>query len=137
MNDSKLEQAKLLIKSISLSLPSDEHSYELHTKKLDAFIKAWCECDSPPTEAELKVVQNHLKHVIDEVNTDLSDRLGTEIEDALSKANAMEVPFEAEIIASNPDGNARVAALITALRTVEGTLEEVFEAMGFTVPVPE
>ena len=78
-----------------------------------------------------------IKHVIDEVNTDLSDRLGTEIEDALSKANAMEVPFEAEIIASNPDGNARVAALITALRTVEGTLEEVFEAMGFTVPVPE
>ena len=67
MNDSKLEQAKLLIKSISLSLSSDEHSYELHTKKLDAFIKAWCECDSPPTEAELKVVQNHLKHVIDEV----------------------------------------------------------------------
>ena len=78
-----------------------------------------------------------IKHVIDEVNTDLSDRLGTEIEDALAKANAMEVPFEAEIIASNPEGNARVAALISALRTVEGTLEEVFEAMGFTVPVPE
>ena len=78
-----------------------------------------------------------IKHVIEANNTELAARLGTEIQDALSKANALNIPFEAEIVPSNPDGNKRVAALIAALRTVEGTLEEAFAAMGFTVPVPE
>ena len=78
-----------------------------------------------------------MKRQIEMVNKDLAARLGTEIQDALNKANAMQIPFEAEIIASNPAGNARVAALIKSLRTVEGTLEEVFTTLGFTIPVPE
>jgi putative iron-regulated protein len=84
-----------------------------------------------------EVTGKGVKDVISETDSAIADRLETEIEDALAKANGMEVPFEAEIVATNAEGNARVAALISALRTVEGTLEEVFVLMGFSVPVPE
>ncbi len=84
-----------------------------------------------------KVIGKGIKHVIEGINPTLAARLGTEIENALNKANALKIPFEAEIVSDNPEGNARVAALIASLRTVEGSLEEAFMALGLTVPVPE
>ena len=42
-----------------------------------------------------------------------------------------------EIASGNTEGNARVLALITALRTQEKTMEEVFRGLGFAIPNPE
>ena len=50
----------------------------------------------------------------------------------------MQVPFDQEIAKSNPEGNARVEALISALRLdAEKTMEAIFTKMGFAVPMPE
>ena len=84
-----------------------------------------------------KVEGTSVKDVVSDSDSALADRLETEIADALAKANALQTPFESEIAPGNTEGNARVASLIGALRTVEGTLEEVFTAMGFSVPVAE
>ena len=78
-----------------------------------------------------------VKDVVADTDSALADRLATEITSALDLANALQIPFESEIAPGNTEGNTRVQSLITALRTVEGTLEEVFTAMGFSVPVAE
>ncbi|MEC9466773.1 MAG: imelysin family protein [Myxococcota bacterium] len=78
-----------------------------------------------------------VQDVVADTDSALADRLGTEIMAALDLANALQIPFESEIAPGNTEGNGRVQSLITALRTVEGTLEDVFTAMGFSVPVAE
>ena len=79
-----------------------------------------------------------LKSVVEETDADLAAQLDTQLNDALVKANAMQVPFDQEIAKSNPEGNARVEALISALRLdAEKTMEAIFAKMGFAVPMPE
>ena len=84
MDDSKLEQAKLLIKSISLSLTTNEQAYELSSQELDAFIKDWCESESPPSKAELTTIQSHLKRIIDEV----TDKKSVTLQDIVKQKKA-------------------------------------------------
>jgi putative iron-regulated protein len=78
-----------------------------------------------------------IKDVVAELDADLATQLETEIQASLDAANALQVPFDNEIAAGNTEGNARVLALITALRTQEDTLEEVFRGFGFAVPAAE
>ena len=78
-----------------------------------------------------------IKDVVAAFDADLAARLEAEIQASLDAANAMQVPFDLEIASGNTEGNARVQALITALRTQEGTLEEVFRGFGFAIPNPE
>lgn len=78
-----------------------------------------------------------IKDVVAAFDADLAARLESEIQASLDAANALQIPFDNEIAAENADGNARVQALITALRTQEKTMEEVFRGFGFAVPAPE
>jgi putative iron-regulated protein len=70
------------------------------------------------------------------VDPALADRVRAEIAVSRAAAEALVPPFDREIARDNPDGNARVRALGTALRTQEATLIEVFEAFGLTPEIP-
>ena len=78
-----------------------------------------------------------IKAVVESFDADLAARLESEIQASLDAANALQPPFDMEIASGNTEGNARVLALITALRTQEKTLEEVFRGFGFAIPNPE
>ncbi len=78
-----------------------------------------------------------VSHVVADLDEDLDASLKAKIAETLATANALQTPFEAEIKPGNTAGNSRVQALITKLRDTEKSLEEVFEALKYTVPVPE
>ena len=75
-----------------------------------------------------------VKDVIATLDSTMASRIGTQIVDALAKANALIVPFESEIAPGNSAGHARVGGLIASLKTLERSLEEVFVQMDFKVP---
>ncbi|MEM9190858.1 MAG: imelysin family protein, partial [Myxococcota bacterium] len=75
--------------------------------------------------------------IVAQVDMALADRLRTEIAASVTAAEALQPPFDQEIASGNTAGNDRVRALITALRTQEATLQEVFAAFGLTVEIPE
>jgi len=77
-----------------------------------------------------------IKDVVSAVDSVLAERLDDEISESLALANALVPPFDQEIAAGNTAGRARVQALVTALRTQEETLEEVFRKLGLTIPEP-
>jgi len=77
-----------------------------------------------------------IKDVVATVDSALAQRLDDEIAQSLMLANALVPPFDQEIASGNTAGRARVQALITALRTQEKTLEEVFRKLGLTIPEP-
>ena len=78
-----------------------------------------------------------IKDVVAALDSELADQLETEIAASLSAANALNTPFDVEIALDNTEGRERVQTLITALRTQEQTLEEVFRGFGLAVPVVE
>lgn len=67
----------------------------------------------------------------------LATSITQQIEQSLSLANALQVPFDREIAADNPAGNARVEALIESLYEQRVLLEEAFELYGLErIPDP-
>ena len=84
-----------------------------------------------------KVEGPSLKDAIADVDSALADRLTTEIADSLAKANELPTPFDQAIASGNDAGRAKVMALITALRTQESTMEEIFQLLELTIPQPE
>ena len=75
--------------------------------------------------------------VVKAANAELADRLDAQINQSLSLANALVVPFENEIASGNAEGNARVTALITSLQQQETILFEVFDLFGLSVTIPQ
>ena len=75
--------------------------------------------------------------VVKAANAELADRLDAQINQSLSLANALVVPFENEIAPGNADGNARVTALVMSLKQQEAILFEVFDLFGLSVTIPE
>jgi putative iron-regulated protein len=67
----------------------------------------------------------------------LAEHLDEHITESLELANDLEPPFDQEIALDNDEGRARVEALITALRDQEEALEDVFTALGLTIPETE
>jgi putative iron-regulated protein len=86
---------------------------------------------------ESSVTGTGIKDVVAALDSDLAEQLGTEIQASLDAANALQTPFDNAIAVDNEDGRAGVQALITALRTQESTMEEVFRAFELDVPVAE
>ena len=84
-----------------------------------------------------KVEGASLKDAIADVDSALADRLTSEIADSLAKANDLPTPFDQAIASGNEAGRAKVMALITALRTQESTMEEIFQLLELTIPQPE
>jgi putative iron-regulated protein len=78
-----------------------------------------------------------IKDVVATLDSELADRLEEEIAASLSAANALNTPFDQEIAIDNTEGRERVQTLITALRTQEQTMEEVFRGFELSVPVVE
>lgn len=78
-----------------------------------------------------------IRDVVASVDPALASRLGDEIEASVTAAEALMPPFDQEIAPTNEEGNARVETLITALRTQESTLSEVFSLLGLSVEIPE
>jgi len=79
-----------------------------------------------------------VKSVVEDVDSELADKLSAQLADALAKANALQTPFDQEISKSNMEGNARVTALISALQDdAEKTMQTIFTELGFTVPMVE
>jgi putative iron-regulated protein len=85
------------------------------------------------------LVQAHgVRDVVHAKDPALATQLDERIETSLALAEALQPPFDREISADNPDGNERVRALITSLRThQERLLEQVFHDFGLSVPVTE
>jgi len=73
---------------------------------------------------------------LDAADSELAARITAEIDESLSFANALNTPFDQEIV-PGAEGNARVQALIDALRTQEASLQEAFTVLGFSVTIPE
>jgi len=77
-----------------------------------------------------------LYDVVAAVDLTLADDITSQIDDALTKANAMALPFETEIAPGNVNGNARVQDLIDSLRDLEDLLQDAFIAFELSIPVP-
>jgi putative iron-regulated protein len=75
-----------------------------------------------------------LHDVIAAADDELADAIEARIAESLELAEALEPPFDQEILAENEDGQARVQALIDSLFEQEKDLEEAFDLFGFTVP---
>ena len=78
-----------------------------------------------------------IKAVIAAADEDLADAIEDQIAESLELAEALEPPFDREILAENEEGQARVQALIDSLVAQEKDLEDAFELFGFEVPVVE
>ena len=69
-------------------------------------------------------------------DADMAERLDAQIRESLDLANALQTPYDQEIV-PGAEGNARVEALVTSLRAQEEILFEVFEAFELSVEIPE
>jgi uncharacterized iron-regulated protein len=68
----------------------------------------------------------------------LAQRISDRIDESLDLAEALQPPFDREIVPGNTAGNARVQALVVSLFTQRELLEEAFELYGLTrIPDPE
>jgi putative iron-regulated protein len=77
-----------------------------------------------------------VRDVVLQVDADLAQKLDDRIAESLALADALVPPFDQEIKLTNPEGRARVQALIASLRTQENLLEDAFRLFGLTIPVP-
>ena len=77
-----------------------------------------------------------IKDLVEAVDADLAGRLDAQINESLALANALEIPFDQEIVPGD-EGNARVRALVIGLQAQEQILFEVFDMFGLSVEIPE
>lgn len=78
-----------------------------------------------------------LRDVIAAGDAELAQRISAQIDQSLTRAGALEPPFDREIAPGNAEGNARVQSLIDALFDQRELLEEAFELYGLTrIPDP-
>lgn len=75
-----------------------------------------------------------VRAVVEQVDADLTVQLDAKIAESLQLANALVPPFDREIALDNPEGRARVEALVTSLGAQEKLLEDVFRKLGLSVP---
>jgi putative iron-regulated protein len=73
-----------------------------------------------------------VREVIAAGDADIAARITSQIDESLELAEDLQPPFDQEISASNPAGNARVQALAEALFDQRERLEEAFELYGLT-----
>lgn len=83
-----------------------------------------------------------IRDVIAETDPQLASAITAQLEDALAKANALQPPFDQELVTT--EGRARIFALIESLRGsdevtvhLESLLEDAFQLYGLTVPPKE
>jgi putative iron-regulated protein len=76
-----------------------------------------------------------IKDVVEAMDADLATRLSDRINTSLDLANALQIPFDQEIVAGS-EGNQRVEDLVVSLQTQEAVLFEVFDAFGLSVEIP-
>jgi putative iron-regulated protein len=69
-------------------------------------------------------------------DAELATEIDEKLDECLELANALEPPFDREIATDNPDGNARVLALIEALGQLDGLLRVAFATFDLDVPEP-
>lgn len=78
-----------------------------------------------------------VRDVIAQGDAALAESITSQIELSLSRAEALEEPFDREIAEDNPAGNARVEALIDALNDQKDLLESAFDLYGLNrIPDP-
>jgi putative iron-regulated protein len=78
-----------------------------------------------------------IRDVIAAGDADLAADVTAQIQESLDLAEALQPPFDREIMAGNTAGNARVDALIVALFELRTVLEGAFELYGLTrIPDP-
>lgn len=78
-----------------------------------------------------------IEDVVAAVDEALAEDLDEKIDGSLDLANDLHIPFDKEIALDNPDGRARVTALVVSLHDTESVLSKVFRKFGLTVPNPE
>lgn len=74
-----------------------------------------------------------LYDLIGQSNADLANSLRTISDSSMTYVNAIQAPFDQEILASNAAGNARIEAAITALQTQGDLLVTSGAALGLTL----
>ncbi|MEN0064072.1 MAG: imelysin family protein [Myxococcota bacterium] len=77
-----------------------------------------------------------VRDVVERLDSDLASELDAQIQESLDLANALQPPYDQEI-APGSEGNARVAALVTSLRTTEDLLSDAFALLELTPEIPE
>ena len=77
-----------------------------------------------------------VRDIVEAEDAELAERLDAQIQESLDLANALQTPFDQEIV-PGAEGNARVEALVVSLRAQEDLLFEVFELFELSVEIPE
>ena len=78
-----------------------------------------------------------LDEVIGATDQAVATAITAQIAKSLALAEALEPPFDQEILKTNTAGNKRVSDLIDSLDTLEGQFEELFVLYGLQVPKQE
>lgn len=78
-----------------------------------------------------------IRDVVRALDADLAATVDARIDESVALAEALQPPFDREIASGNPEGRARVQALIDSLRDQETVLFEVFALLGLSVDLPE
>ncbi len=76
-----------------------------------------------------------LESIVAQVDSDLAGRVTDKIDESLSLANALPIPFD-QAIAEGSSGRAAVEALVVSLSEQESILQEVFDTLGLSVEIP-
>lgn len=77
-----------------------------------------------------------IRDIVEAEDAELAASLDAQIQESLDLANALQTPFDQEIV-PGAEGNARVEALVLSLRAQEDLLFEVFELFELSVQIPE
>lgn len=77
-----------------------------------------------------------IRDIVEAEDAELAASLDAQIQESLDLANALQTPFDQEIVPGS-EGNARVEALVLSLRAQEDLLFEVFELFELSVQIPE
>ena len=78
-----------------------------------------------------------IRDVIAASDSSLADQITSRLSESLELANALQAPFDREIATDNPEGRARVQALVLSLFEQTDLLEQAFQLYGLTrIPDP-
>ncbi len=78
-----------------------------------------------------------IKDIVTQADPDLAAELDSRINESVTLAEDLRIPFDQEIAPGNEEGRARVQALISSLRNQEELLGQVFVKLGLSIPVAE
>jgi putative iron-regulated protein len=121
----------------------DEHScfsdntHRDMVQDVQGVMNVWRGTYTPARGSDLDAIDDYgVFDVVYAEDKALAAEIDDKLDECLELANALEPPFDREIATDNPDGRARVEALIVALNELSELFEEAFVTFGLEIPEP-